>query len=202
MPLAPALARRARRGPDLRLILVLPGAHDDVAFAGSRDPDARFGERLKLRYLEWLKAAFGPHRLLIGLPVQPHLRESGARDTRKRAPLICVYSKVSTFDRSRVIVSSANLDGRRLRWGSEAGLHPTPGEQISGLRRRLMGCWLPEDAGASYLDHEGAFDNWRELVAFNSASPPHVRRGFVVGCEPDAAREIDDPVPGMPEEMV
>ena len=65
-----------------------------------------------------------------------------------------------------------------------------------------MGHWLPEDAGAEYLDPETAFDNWRQLVEFNSASPPHVRRGFLVSYESGAAREIAAPVPGIPEEMV
>jgi len=202
MPLARALARRARRCPGLRLIVVLPAAPEDVAFASSRGLDARFGEHLQLRCLERLKAAFGPDRVLIASPVQPHIRESGARDTLKRAPLIYVHSKVSIFDNSGAIVSSANLNGRSLRWDSEAGLHLTRADQVSELRRRVMGHWLPEDAGAEYLDQETAFDNWRQLVEFNSASPPHVRRGFLVGYESAVAREVAAPVPGMPEEMV
>ena len=202
LPLARALARRARRCPDLRLIVVLPAAPDDVAFASSRGLDARFGEHLQLRCIDRLKAAFGPDRLLIASPVQSRSRESEERDTLKHAPLIYVHSKVSIFDDSEAIVSSANLNGRSLRWDSEAGLHLTRTEQIGELRRRVMGHWLPEDAGAEYLDPETAFDNWRQLVEFNSASPPHVRRGFLVSYRSGAAREIAAPVPGIPEEMV
>ncbi|MGC9418539.1 MAG: phospholipase D family protein, partial [Rhodovulum sp.] len=55
MPLARALARRARACPDLRLILVLPAAPEDVAFDSGAGTDSRFGEFLQARCLDRLR---------------------------------------------------------------------------------------------------------------------------------------------------
>ncbi len=49
------------------------------------------------------------------------LRTRHDRDRLGGAPMIYVHAKVSIFDRSAAIVSSANLNGRSLRWDTEAG---------------------------------------------------------------------------------
>ncbi|MEQ9257701.1 MAG: hypothetical protein RIG84_01240 [Roseovarius sp.] len=70
------------------------------------------------------------------------------------------------------------------------------------VRRRVMGHWLPSEAGAEWLAPESAFAHWRRLVETNSALPPAQRKGFLVRYDSDAAREVAAPVPGLPDEIV
>ena len=202
-PLARALARRARQCPDLKLFLVLPAAPEDIAFDSNRGLDARFGEDQQIKCLTRLRQAFGEDRLLVTAPVQPRRQESDERDVLEDAPLIYVHSKVSIFDEFGAIVSSANLNGRSLRWDTETGLWFDRPDHIELVRRRVMGNWLPSSgAGDEFLDPSTAFDHWKRLVDENTDLPPEKRRGFLVHYDSDAAREIALPVPGMPEEIV
>lgn len=202
VPLARALARRARQCPDLRVILVIPAAPEEVAFSSDPGLDGRFGEHQQTRALAYLKAAFGPDRLVIASPVQPRESDSSERDALEDAPLIYVHSKVSIFDEAAAIVSSANLNGRSMRWDTEAGLHVTRSDQIAEIRARVMGCWLPKDVEESFLNIDTCFDAWQRMVASNSVLPPQHREGFLVDYDSDAAKAIALPLPGMPEEVV
>ncbi len=202
MPIARALAQRAQERPDLKLIIVVPAAPEDVAFSDDPGLDSRFGEHQQMRAITCLRSAFGADRLLIASPVQPRSSNSSERDALENAPLVYVHSKVSVFDDTAAIVSSANLNGRSLRWDTEAGLHVTRKDQVENLRQRVMGCWLPEDAGPEFLDCDHGFAHWSTLVRTNGALPPQHRRGFLVEYDSDAAREMARPVPGIPAEMV
>lgn len=201
-PLARALARRAHACPGLRLIVVLPAAPDDAAFDSNQGLDLRYGEYQQVRCLTRLQRAFGPRRFLVASPVQPRRSDSDGRDALENAPLIYVHSKVSIFDDFGAILSSANLNGRSLRWDTEAGLYLDQPAHIEALRRRVMGHWLPPRAGADYLDPRSAFGHWQRLVESNSALPPSQRQGFLVRYDADVARDIAAPVPGLPDEVV
>lgn len=201
-PLAKALARRARACPELKLIVVLPAAPEELAFSHTRGLDARFGLFLKLRCLRHLRSAFGKDRLLVASPVQACASEGDGPDTLRRSPLIYVHSKVSIFDDTAAIVSSANLNGRSFRWDTETGVVLTRREDVASVRKNVMGHWLPEGAGAEYLDLDTCFDRWRPMVNDNSSCPPEHRNGFLVRHDTDAAREFAVPAPGVPEEMV
>ncbi|GAW35141.1 cardiolipin synthetase [Roseovarius sp. A-2] len=202
LPLARALERRARACPGLRLIVVLPAAPEDAAFDSNQGLDLRYGEYQQVRCLTQLQRAFGSDRFLVASPVQPRGTESDGRDALEDAPLIYVHSKVSIFDDFGAILSSANLNGRSMRWDTEAGLYLDQPAHVEELRRRVMGHWLPPQSGAAYLDPQSAFGHWRRLVESNSALPPCQRQGFLVRYDSDAARDIATPVPGMPEEVV
>ncbi|QYX57796.1 phospholipase [Roseovarius sp. SCSIO 43702] len=206
LPIARALARRARDCPDLRLFIVLPAAPETVAFSGNYGLDARYGEHLQVRSLEILRRAFGRDRLLVASPVQPRRDEDRheGRATLRDAPLIYVHSKVSIFDDTSAIVSSANLNGRSMRWDTEAGLLLTRPDQVDHFRRRILFNWLPKDVPdrEEYLDVTRGFEKWLRLVNDNSAAPPENRHGFLVRYDSDAAREMAAPLPGIPEESV
>ncbi|MEQ8291452.1 MAG: phospholipase D family protein [Roseovarius sp.] len=202
-PLARALAKRARQCPDLKLFVVMPAAPEDIAFDSNNGLDARFGEDQQIKCLTRLRQAFGEDRLLVTAPVQPRRQESDERDVLEDAPLIYVHSKVSIFDDFGAIVSSANLNGRSLRWDTETGLWFDRPEHIELVRKRVMGNWLPSSgAGDEFLDPSTAFEHWKRLVDENTDLPPEKRRGFLVHYDSDAAREFALPVPGMPEEIV
>ena len=202
MPLARALAKRARACPDLKLIVVLPAAPEKIAFDRSDSLDVRFGEHQQVRSLARLHRAFGPERLLLASPVQPRLKDSDARDTLEQSPLVYVHTKVSIFDDFGAILSSANLNGRSMRWDTETGLYLDKPEHVAQLRNRVMGHWLPKESGEAFLDPRTAFGHWRQLVETNSALPPSKRRGFLVRYDSDVARDIATPIPGVPEEIV
>jgi phospholipase D1/2 len=199
--LARRLAEAARRNPDLQMILILPAAPDDVAFEGSTGLDARMGEFLQAKCLRILRRGFG-RRMFVGGAAQPRRTRLRGRAQLKGAPLIYIHAKVSLFDDSLGIVSSANLNGRSLRWDTEAGLVLTSSAQIRHLRQRLMQHWLPEDAGPDFFDPDRALHAWWQLAARNAKRPPEDRRGFILPYDLKSARDFGRAVPLIPDEMV
>ena len=106
------------------------------------------------------------------------------------------------FDDRAAIVSSANLNGRSLRWDSEAGVVLTDPRDVGTLRQRLMAHWLPGGAGADFFDPERALDAWRRLAARNARLPPEKRRGFLLPYNLRSAEDFGRAFPLVPDEMV
>lgn len=200
-PLAGALAKAARANPDLGLILILPAAPEDVAFEGNTGSDARFGEFLQARCIETVSEAFG-ERAAICSPVRPQGLSGRGRDVLYGAPIIYVHAKVSIFDDTEAIVSSANLNGRSLLWDTEAGVALDREEDVKALRRRVFAHWLPEDAGDEFFDTARAPGAWSELASDNAERDPDERRGFVVPHDPEPARAFGRRLPGVPDAFV
>ncbi|WP_170125280.1 phospholipase D-like domain-containing protein [Jannaschia seohaensis] len=199
---AGALARAARARPDLELFLVLPGAPDDVAFLGSRRADARFGEFLQARAVRRLRRAYG-QRLFLGAPAQRRAADGTGRDTLHGAPLIYVHAKVCLFDDSRGVVSSANLNGRSLRWDTEFGVPLRGAEEVAASRARLLEHWLGEDdADSSLIAGETCVRAWRALAGRNAGCRPEERRGLLLPYPSGPARRFGRDLPVVPEEMV
>lgn len=198
--LARALAARARENPRLRVILILPAAPETVAFRDRPSLDGRYGDHLQSRCIDDLRAAFG-ERCLVLSPVQR--RRHGGQDALADraalggAPIIYVHAKVSVFDDAAAIVSSANLNGRSMRWDTELGVELK--EQARHIRDRLHAHWWP---GISTPPLDQFFAQWRALVAQNLHCPPDRRCGFLVPYDHDAARLTALAVPGAPEEIV
>ncbi|WP_243730847.1 phospholipase D-like domain-containing protein [Rubellimicrobium sp. CFH 75288] len=226
--LARALAQLGRERPSLSLILILPAAPEEVAFGGFAGLDARFGEYLQARSLRLLEDGFGS-RLFVGGAAQPRRKarrgdgpqaagpegsrgpetadehcvpEARGRDRLKGAPIVYIHSKVSVFDDKAAIVSSANLNGRSMRWDTEAGLLLDDPAQVVALRERIMRHWLPRDPEPALLDPARAIGAWRNLALSNARQPPDRRRGFLLPYDLDAAERLGRSIPGVPEEMV
>ena len=203
--LAHLLADRARENPELRCILILPAAPEDVAFAGSTGLDARYGEFLQARCLRRLRKAFR-ERLFIGTPATRRREavsetEEG-RDLYFTSPLIYVHAKVSIFDDRIATVSSANLNGRSFRWDTEAGVAFETPEEVRHLRARCFDHWLPEEAGPEFRDPQTAVAAWREMAVTNASTPPGRRRGFILPYLIKPGEGFGRNLPGVPEEMV
>lgn len=204
-----ALCAAAKARPELRAIIILPAAPEDVAFENNTGPDARFGEYLQARNLRHMRRAFGA-RLFVGAPVRPVTAPDADADedadqnraALHRAPLIYVHAKVSIFDDQSAIVSSANLNGRSLRWDTEAGLRITDAEQITHLRQRVFSHWLTDDGTAAHFDPATAQAAWADTAQENVTRPPERRDGFIVPYDRSAAENFGAPVPAVPEEMV
>ena len=199
--LARHLAEEARRKPELRMILILPAAPDDVAFEGATGVDARLGEFLQAKCLRILRRGFG-RRIFIGGAAQPRRTRAKGRAQLKGAPLVYIHAKVSIFDTDTAIVSSANLNGRSLRWDTEAGVVLSDPYTIAGLRHRLMAHWLPKDAGEDLFNPERAVQSWWALAARNAKLPPDQRRGFLLPYDIRLAESFGRAVPLVPDEMV
>jgi phospholipase D1/2 len=195
------LAAEARRKPDLQMILILPAAPDDVAFDGATGLDARLGEFHQARALRILKKAFG-QRLFVGGAAQPRRTGATGREQLHGAPLVYIHAKVSIFDDHQAIVSSANLNGRSLRWDTEAGLVLSRPEEVKALRLRLMSHWLPERAGKPFFDPDTAVRAWAELAARNARTAPEQRRGFLLPYDIRSAEVFGRDLPLLPEELV
>lgn len=195
------LAAEARRKPDLQMILILPAAPDDVAFDGATGLDARLGEFHQVRALRILRKGFG-HRLFVGGAAQPRRTGATGRAQLHGAPLVYIHAKVSIFDDVQAIVSSANLNGRSLRWDTEAGLVLSRPEEVKALRLRLMSHWLPEGAGKPFFDPDTAVRAWGALAARNARTAPEQRRGFLLPYDIRSAEAFGRDLPLLPEELV
>ncbi len=230
--LARRLARAGTENPELSVILILPAAPEEVAFGRAWGIDTRYGEFLQARCLRILDEAFGPRlfvggaaqprgrpRWRSGLPAQsgpegkdgpeefsgedsPEVGTEGAgRRLLKGASLVYIHAKVSIFD-DAAIVSSANLNGRSMRWDTEAGVYLTDPQDVRRLRERVMLHWLPPDPDPRYLDPDRAVATWRLLALRNARLPPDRREGFILPNDIEAAERLGRAVPGVPESMV
>jgi phosphatidylserine/phosphatidylglycerophosphate/cardiolipin synthase-like enzyme len=206
--LAKTLAEAARRTPGLQMIMILPAAPDDVAFERRRGLDSRFGEAMQARSLRILRKGFGA-RLFVGSPAQPRpALPDGAGDPDDRrdrlhgAPLIYVHAKVSVFDDAAAIVSSANLNGRSLRWDTEAGIYLAAENDVIELRHRVMAHWLPKDAGSEAYELESAVRAWARIAWTNASIPAASRQGFLLPHDFAAAETFGRKVPLLPAEFV
>ncbi|MBV7410395.1 phospholipase D-like domain-containing protein [Maritimibacter sp. DP1N21-5] len=191
-----ALVEAAGREPDLNLIVMLPAAPEDVAFGGSEDMDAKYGEQLQSEAVERLREAFGP-RAFFGAPAQPRTHSSNGRDTHFDAPIIYIHAKCLVVDETAAIVSSANLNGRSMRWDTETGL-VFAGADAAQLFDRCARHWFPKGPP----DAPGQARAWHDAASGNADLTPEDRPHFVLPYSVTPARETGQNIPGMPEEMV
>lgn len=199
--LARKLARRARDNPELGLILILPAAPEEVAFEHNPGSVTRYGEYLQAKCIQMITQAFGD-RAFIGAPAQTRKTGDNGRAALYGAPIIYVHSKVSIFDDDLAIVSSANLNGRSLRWDTEAGICLTEPDHIRDLWARCANQWLGPDTGEDCLDTGNAVAAWRLRAQANARIAPEARTGFLLPYASRPARRFGRTLPGIPEEMV
>ncbi|MFL4471757.1 phospholipase D-like domain-containing protein [Tateyamaria armeniaca] len=196
-----ALVTAAQDQPDLSLVLILPGAPEDVAFEDADSLDARFGEYMQAECVDRLIDAFGA-RLFIGSPVKPEPATGEGRAFLHGAPLIYVHAKVSIFDNRAAIVSSANLNGRSLSWDTEAGVELTDPDLVRQLKRECVAHWLKGGDPDPFLSGPDAIQAWIALGASNAQRAPQDRNGFLVPYEVAPGRAFGQNLPGIPREMV
>ena len=210
-PLAEALARRAEEVQDLQLILILPVAPETVAFppSGEITSDAKFGEKLQADCVRIIEDAFGP-RAFVGCPVQPRTAPprqkeplvEEARPTWYDAPLVYLHAKVSVFDSAYGIISSANLNGRSMRWDTEAGVDTKSETEALEIKLRCFDHWMGGKAEPEYIEDTTARAAWARRAWENTRRLPEDRIGFILPYSPEPAEEIAEALPGVPEEMV
>ncbi|WP_299374304.1 phospholipase D-like domain-containing protein [uncultured Tateyamaria sp.] len=202
-PVAEAMAKAAEARPDLSLIMILPAVPEEAAF----DPEdeigleTRYGLALEQDMLGILRAAFGA-RATIATPVRPVMAARDSRGTRAGSPLIYVHNKVLVQDTEFALVGSANLNGRSLRWDTEAGVAITDGARIDTLRTALYRHWWRKDLTGDWADPSRMQALWQAEIARNDKRRPETRAGFLVSHDLSIHAEFAQRLPLVTDDMV
>jgi phospholipase D1/2 len=199
--IAKALARAAERRPELTLIVILPGAPEDVAFEKATREDARYGEWLQWRCVRRVRRAYRG-RVFIGAPARPVTAQGRGRSVLFGAPIIYVHSKVSIFDDDLAVIGSANLNGRSLYWDTELAVALRGPERVRPVRERLMRHLMGEATDPAHLDPATAVQAWQRTAMTNARLRPEEREGFVLPYLARPAKLFGRNIPAVPEEMV
>ncbi len=198
--LARWLAARAIERPALSLVMMLPAAPEEIAFQDDWGPDAKFGEHLQAKCIDILLDAFA-ERAFVGAPAQPRHQSTPGRDTHFDAPIIYLHAKVSLFDNHTGIVSSANLNGRSLRWDTEVGVQTETVQEVTQIKHRCFAHWLGAQAGSEFYDTKSACDAWAARAANNARLAPSDRQGSILPYKLEPGRAEAQALPGVPAEM-
>ncbi|MCC1493866.1 phospholipase D-like domain-containing protein [Cognatishimia sp. F0-27] len=203
--IANALAEAAHENPDVRLIMVLPALPDDAAFEDRFDDiglETRFGLALENEALAIIKQGFG-ERGTIAAPVQPVMAPADGNATHAGSPIIYVHNKVLVRDADFAVVGSANLNGRSLRWDTEAGLAITDPGRIELLRNTLFShWWWHGPPTGAWLDPAAMQPVWHAEILRNHRRLPQNRTGFLVPHDTAVHAEEGQPIPLITEDMV
>jgi phosphatidylserine/phosphatidylglycerophosphate/cardiolipin synthase-like enzyme len=200
-PLSEALARIADRNKALHLILLLPAAPDDIAFEGNTGPDARHGEWLQTRALSLLRNAFGERMGVFTLAQTRPGEERHERDAVNGRAVVYIHAKVTIADGTRAIVSSGNLNGRSLRWDTEAGLVWEDRREVAAFQDRLWRAHLRSRFAAGRLHGPDALAMWRE-AARDGMAGEHAPDCFVLPYPEERARAFARRVWYIPHNLV
>lgn len=161
-----ALADAGRRTPALRVVLLIPSAPQEVLFDDATDPPHRHGEWLQVTGLDNLLDAYGDRLGLFSLINRNRVAPTDDRRSIDGHPVIYIHSKVCVVDHRVAIVSSANLNGRSLRWDTEAGVVWDDPDGVQAFEQRLWRAHL----GSAY-DGINAVGHEEELLRlWNEAS--------------------------------
>lgn len=161
-----ALVEAAKRRPELRLIILLPSAPQEVLFEDATEPPHRHGEWLQIQCLEAVRTAYGDRVGLYSLVNRNQRAETNDRRSIDGHPVIYIHSKVFVVDHRLAIVSSANLNGRSLRWDTEAGVVWDDADGVTRFEQRIWDIHL----GSLFADRQGKlsdseiFDIWKEAA--------------------------------------
>ena len=201
--IADALAEVGSARDDLGLILILPSLPEEVAFGDHQSLDARYGLDLQARCLARIREGFGK-RASIATPVQPV--SAGGKpvlaQTLAGSPIIHVHNKVLVTDDDFALVGSANLNGRSLRWDTEAALRITDRARVAAVRRALADHWWRDPVSDEALALDRVAEWWPSEVMRNGLRRPEARTGFLVPHDPDKLAELRQPLPGVTEDIV
>ncbi len=198
--IARALAQAAAANPALDLVMILPAAPDVIAFDKRQNLDTRFGEYLQTLCVRRVRRAFG-QRVFFASPAKPVALDTGDRDSLLGAPIIYLHAKLSIFDDTDMIVSSANLNGRSMAWDTEAGVHIADVAFVSASRARALAHWLPSRA-ADLSVIARTLPVLRDMALTDARMPPDRRHGLLLPYDLRPAEEHGHALPGVPDEMV
>lgn len=197
-----AIVAQAWAARNLRLVMVLPAAPEDIAFYGDHGRAMRHGEWLQTRALDRVIAAYGGRCGLFTLATRRPREEVSERDSVFGAGAIYVHAKVAVADDRHAIVSSANLNPRSMHWDTELGVAWTDPKSAGSLRRRLFATHLGEAAVGLPPDGETVLELWRRIATDNVLLEPPDRTGFVLPFPLEQTRQFARRTPFVPAELL
>ena len=150
-----ALVEAGEREKGLGLVIVLPGAPEDIAYEGRAGSVQRYGEWLQSRVVHALRKTFGERVGLYAVVQDRERDEQGERDALYGRGMVYVHSKIMTVDDRLAIVGSANLNGRSMRWDTELCVRVRSTEFATDLKRRLFEIHLGPDGAALADERDG-----------------------------------------------
>ena len=140
-----ALVEAGEREKRLAVVIVLPGAPEDIAYQGRAGSVQRYGEYLQSRVVHALRKTYGERVGLYAIVHDRERREQGERDALYGRGMVYVHSKIMTVDDHTAIVGSANLNGRSMRWDTELCVRVRSRDFTADLKRRLFAIHLGEE---------------------------------------------------------
>lgn len=196
-PLAKGLAEAAKRRPELELVLLMPTEPEEVIFQGQTGFEMRHAQALQIHCLDICKRAFGDRMATVS-PVQPRPARDNDPLPLKGGRVVYVHAKVTIVDDHTAIVGSANLNGRSMRWDTEASLMFHDPADVTALRDRLARIWLDEhyDRGDPHRA-----EIWRRAAEDNAQRAPEDRAGFMLPYPERRNRRFARFLPILPPEM-
>lgn len=199
--IASALARAAQDNPDLHLLAILPALPESLAFHHEDGLDTRFGLGLQKEAVSRVQEAFGD-RAIFASPVRPVMAARDSLAVLAGSPMVYVHNKVLVQDDDFALVGSGNLNGRSMRWDTEAAVAITDPARLRTLRTRLLSHWwfdaLPEQA----LAPATLVPWWSKRIEANGVCLPENRTGFLVPYDPDNRGDLAQALPGITENIV
>ncbi|WP_299658349.1 phospholipase D-like domain-containing protein [uncultured Tateyamaria sp.] len=201
--IADALARAATDRPDLSLIMILPAAPEEAAFDAPDELglETRYGLALEKDALGLIRDGFGK-RATIATPVRPVMAARDTPGTRAGSPIIYVHNKVLVQDTDFAMVGSANLNGRSLRWDTEAGVAITDPARIAILRDAVHQHWWRTQLSGEWTDPQQMQPIWQAEIARNDKCHPEKRTGFLVSHDLQTHSAEAQPLPLVTDDMV
>ncbi len=131
-------------------------------------------------------------------PVQPRRADDDAPGPVNGAEVVYLHSKVTLVDEKVGILGSANLNGRSMRWDTEASLQFQNPAHIRALRQRLQATWLR--GAADRIDPRKASE-WTRLAREEAALPPEQRETYIQLWPEARNRRFARFLPVLPAEM-
>ncbi|WP_306259782.1 phospholipase D-like domain-containing protein [Pararhizobium sp. IMCC21322] len=199
-----ALSEAGRKTPSLKLIALLPAAPEDVAFGGGTSSVHRFGEWLQIKALERLKTGFGDRFGVFCLTNDVRQTKDQDRDSLYGHSMVYIHSKVMLIDDAVGLVSSANLNGRSMRFDFEAGVLINSAEDVGLLRRRLWAAHFSatHDSLIQELSLDDGLSFWRQKAAERAALGDQAKGVGVVPFPARKTRRFSLPNPFLSENLV
>ena len=200
------IVARAREKPALQVIVVMPNAPEEVAYDGDRRSPHRHGEWLQAQALASLRRALGSRLGVFALAKPARASEAekefaADRGTAFGAGTVYVHAKLVIADDRRALVSSANINGRSLRWDTEFGLMWEDAEGVAAFRRQSWSQLLADRTAGEVALADG-LATWRGIAEANVGKPPDQRQGFVVPLQTRRARRFARPSWFVPDDLV
>ena len=200
-PISAALAEAARRNPGLHLVAILPALPESLAFYDEDGLDTQFGLSLQQEAVGLVQDAFGD-RALFASPVRPVMASRDCRSALAGSPMIYVHNKVLVKDDDFALIGSGNLNGRSMRWDTEAAVVISEPAKMRVLRHRLLSHWWFDALPAEAVRAETLFPWWARAVAENGVCLPENRTGFLVPYDPENHAHLAQALPGITENIV